>query len=57
MKNRASTEQTQFIFENLSILQRSIQINCSTLKRDSASQDDSTATPALEEENISPKKV
>jgi len=56
MKSRATPEQTHFVFENLSLLQLSIQSNCANLKKNSASQEDSKNELSSVQENLSPTK-
>jgi hypothetical protein len=56
MKHKATTDQTRIIFENLSILQQSIQRNWPKHKRDDENKDDSLTTTSIEQEHMSPKK-
>jgi hypothetical protein len=56
IKSRGSTEQTRFIFENLSILQQDIQSNCSHLKRDFETQTSTSLASEITDENLSPRK-
>jgi galactokinase/mevalonate kinase-like predicted kinase len=55
IKQKAMPEQTRVIFENLSLLQKSIQHNWSSQKRDSTYQENSNTNTLLEEEHASPK--
>jgi hypothetical protein len=57
IKEKASPREWQFIFENLTMLQNSIQSQCSThLKRDFASQEDTSIASRIADENLSPAK-
>ena len=56
IKQKAMPEQTRVIFENLSLLQKSIQHNWSSQKRDSTYKENSNTNTSLEEEHVSPKK-
>jgi len=56
MKHKATTDQTRIIFENLSILQQSIQRIWPKHKRDDENQGDSLTTTSIEQEHMSPKK-
>jgi hypothetical protein len=58
MKEKATPEQTRCIFDNLSLLQHSIQSIQGNLKRDCTSQEKLSITPCMEDCSQSPwKKV
>jgi hypothetical protein len=56
MKHKATTNQTRIVFDNLSILQQSIQSNWPRHKRDADNQINLHNTTSLEQEHMSPKK-
>jgi hypothetical protein len=56
IKKKATSEQTRYIFENLSILKHTIQSNCANLKRGHTSQTDSSITSTLEPDILTPRK-
>jgi hypothetical protein len=53
-KSRASSKQPQYIFEDLSLLQRNIQDNFGTRKRDLSSHYPDSHTLAITNENLPP---
>jgi len=56
IKGKATPEQTRFIFENLSLIQRNIQGSLGNLKRDCTSQEQSSITSCTEDCNLSPRE-
>jgi hypothetical protein len=59
IRSRGSPAQTSFVFEDLSMLKNNIQNirnNCFYLKRDFASQEDSSITSFIPDEHLSPTK-
>jgi hypothetical protein len=56
MKRKVTLEQTKYVFENLLLLQHSIQSNCANLKRDHGSQTDADIYSAIEPAEQTPRK-
>jgi hypothetical protein len=56
VKDKAIHEQTRFLFEDLATLQKSIQRNCTSLKRSLTSQEVTSVCATSEEEAPYPKK-
>ncbi len=58
IKSRSSHQQTKYVFENLSLLQKNIQNNCGALKRDHNSQlSDSLTSEPGNNENLYPTQL